>query len=354
MRGLQDNVKRRQLFHYFHMNKDDIVLLQETHSIKSNVRHWKSEWGGQIFCSHGSNKAKGVAILFKKGLDVKKFNVQYDEEGRYIILDMLLNDIRITLVNCYAPNLDMPKYFLNLFEKINAIGNMEIIFGGDFNTILSEQDKSVGYCLHLKSTKILHEFMEVTELVDIWRLHHPDKFEFTWKQTKPRLMMERIDFFLVNTALVNKIVKTEIQPGYKSDHSFPAMVYLDTWEKSKGSGYWKLSQSFLEDKDFTNEIRAIIKGMTEEYPDIVLRWEMIKMKTRGFVVQFGSQCKRSNKNKLTLLNKKLQLLEQQQASAPSNIRLFNDHQKQALLVKEEIEKLVAYKTQGAQLRCKVN
>ena len=194
-------------------------------------------------------------------------------------------------------------------------------------------------------------------MVDIWRICNPDTCQFTWKRTKPRLIMERIDYLLVSTNLPSSITKTEILPGYKAAHSFPAMTYLDIQERTKGNGYWKLNTSHLQDEDFVKEIKKIIVEVTKEHPDdIFLRWEMIKVRTRRFAIQFRSRKKQSNHNKILVLNKKLQWLEKQQASPPShnNIQIFNDYDRQIASLRNELEEIIRYQTQGVQLRCQIN
>ena len=44
-RGLQDNFKRKKVFHYMRNTESDIIFLQETHSTKSEEAFWKSQWG---------------------------------------------------------------------------------------------------------------------------------------------------------------------------------------------------------------------------------------------------------------------------------------------------------------------
>ncbi len=65
-RGLADGRKRRAIFQWLKTYHKGIVLLQETHSTSSCEKQWLSEWGGEIFFSHGNYNARGVAILLPK------------------------------------------------------------------------------------------------------------------------------------------------------------------------------------------------------------------------------------------------------------------------------------------------
>jgi exonuclease III len=105
VRGLGMDVKRRKLFTW--LNKQDLalVMLQETHSTREIENKWRTEWGGEAYFSHGSSRARGTVILFKPSLkNVEVHSCQTDGEGRFVILDVTINDIRVTLANIYGPN----------------------------------------------------------------------------------------------------------------------------------------------------------------------------------------------------------------------------------------------------------
>ena len=112
VRGLGDNTKCRQVLHWFENKNSKIVLLQETHSTTHTERLWKNEWDGDMFFSHGTGASKGVAFLFKQNVHKTIHKCITDKEGRYVVLDIELDDIRCTLVNLYAPNEDEPEFFI--------------------------------------------------------------------------------------------------------------------------------------------------------------------------------------------------------------------------------------------------
>ena len=83
---LRDAGKRREVYHYLHTKKHDIIFLQETHSSKDMENVWSSTWGSKIWFNHGETNAKGVAIMFSKKVRVIVHNVVKSEIGRYYIL----------------------------------------------------------------------------------------------------------------------------------------------------------------------------------------------------------------------------------------------------------------------------
>ena len=59
-----------------------------------------------------------------------------DPEGRFCRLDLTLFQQRFTLAVVYGPNNDDPNFFLQLSEKIGAVGNEAVIAVGDWNVVL--------------------------------------------------------------------------------------------------------------------------------------------------------------------------------------------------------------------------
>ena len=69
-----------------------------------------------MFFSHGSNNARGVAILFRSGFDINIDAVKKDGQGRLLVIKRKLEDSAFTIVNIYAPNVDpcSHQFFENL------------------------------------------------------------------------------------------------------------------------------------------------------------------------------------------------------------------------------------------------
>ena len=60
-------------------------FLQETHSLIEHEMSWRHEWGAEIISASRTSDARGVAVLFKRGVDCKIYSKLLDPEGRYII-----------------------------------------------------------------------------------------------------------------------------------------------------------------------------------------------------------------------------------------------------------------------------
>ena len=114
-----------------------------------------------MISSHGSSNSRGVAILFKNGIDCSINHKIVDPEGRYIILKACIQDKDYVLINVYAPNKDKDQ--VNFFNKLLSILQNEnldsvdnIILGGDLNCQLdplldkkrrSKYKKEISYLL---------------------------------------------------------------------------------------------------------------------------------------------------------------------------------------------------------------
>ena len=136
VRGLSNFKKRRAIFSWCRKQKADLIFLQETHSTKEREGQWIKEWGTQIFFSHGSTNARGVAVLIKNGLDIKIQMNQTDLTGRLIYI--VIKEETYAIANIYGPNKDVDavKFYHNLSNllRTNDFGNEEnTIMGGDFN-----------------------------------------------------------------------------------------------------------------------------------------------------------------------------------------------------------------------------
>ena len=104
VRGCNSELERKKQFTWMRDLEADIVFMQETHTEKNIENTWRVQWGYTIVFSHGSSNSKGVAILFKRALPVKIQHYECDTNGRWIFLTILVNGVKLNLMNIYAPN----------------------------------------------------------------------------------------------------------------------------------------------------------------------------------------------------------------------------------------------------------
>ena len=151
VRGIRSTTKSKALFTWLDERKYDIIFLQETYSTLDVENIWKMQWQGKLQFAHGSNHSCGVMILVRSDLDFGIKSVNFDGEGRSIIMEADVQGSLFLFVNICAPNKvqDQCQFFDNYLNKKieDIVVNKEhrIILGGDFNvTFDSDLDCSGG------------------------------------------------------------------------------------------------------------------------------------------------------------------------------------------------------------------
>ena len=119
-----------------------ICCLQETHfrprhTYRPKVKGWK-----KIFHASGNEKKAGVAILVSDKIDFKIKTVTRDNVGYYIMIKGSFQDVDITIINIYAPNIGACQYIRKMLTAIKGEIDSNTIIIGDFNTPLSPMDRS--------------------------------------------------------------------------------------------------------------------------------------------------------------------------------------------------------------------
>ena len=214
-RGLGDKKKRRTVFKWLqsnHSKREGIIFLQETHTTELSEQIWKKDWDGQAFFSHGTCGSRGVAILIPKNMSITVNNKITDDNGRLIILDCKIDDENFVLVNIYAPTKDHQQDQIALLQDLNELLrdyiDQNLIIGGDFNTYLDTKlDKHGGINENISDyAKQIIEFNSEYNLIDIWRVLHPDDKRYTWRgHTRGGHVSSRLDYWFISTQLVYNI-----------------------------------------------------------------------------------------------------------------------------------------------------
>ena len=146
VRGLNSQRKRRAIFRKLHKMNASIIFLQETYSSSDQEKMWSNEWGSKIYFCHDSKHSRGVAILFNPKLKIAIENQSQSEDGRVLVLQILVEDLKIVCANIYAPNDPSPqiKFFKELNNSLQQFSGESILVGGDLYCPLYKDDKEGG------------------------------------------------------------------------------------------------------------------------------------------------------------------------------------------------------------------
>ena len=175
--GLRGNTgavpKRRQLFTWLKKLGADVIFLQETHAVDNDETRWSNEWGRKCYFSNGDSVSRGVAILFRPGLKIDIIRQIYSSDGRYVILEVEIDGCTCTLGTVYGPNLDKPDVYEEFFNGVNSTSSEISVIGGDFNLCLNPGLDRVSLSSrarnNVKCKKVVEQFMQERELIDLWR-----------------------------------------------------------------------------------------------------------------------------------------------------------------------------------------
>ena len=279
VRGLNKSIKRRSIFRWLHNQKLQFAFLQETYSSKNYAHIWEAEWGGKTFFSHGTSHSKGVMTLINPRLDFKVNTSISDKNGRFLILDLVIDEAQLILVNIYAPNdtSQQVAFFKELEHHLAEFAQENVVSAGDFNCALASRDKKGGNPVSKKTLVIkeIERLSNLYNLIDIWRNLNPHTDRFTWRNKSFKIQCH-LDFFLISKDLINDVQSCNILNAPESNHS-ATTLHLRSKElkQHKGPGFWKFNSSLLEDEVYINKLRENIILFQNKYFDIDdsgLRW----------------------------------------------------------------------------------
>lgn len=253
VRGLRGPIKKKKILKQLKQFNCQIAFLQETHL--SDVEHEKlKSWADKVYySSHCSGRKRGVSILIHRQINFIKTLLYKDTEGRYILVNGVIDGIEVTLINVYAPNEDEPGFIKTLFNTILKYSTGLLLMGGDFNCVISQlMDRQPPSKAPLsKMSKMLKYQITEAGMVDVLRNKFPRDKDFTFYSNR-HSSYSRIDYFFTPRADLYRITDIEILPFTLSDHA-PVLVEWDIGHRPT-TKQWRLNTSLLNDKKFTSFI----------------------------------------------------------------------------------------------------
>jgi exonuclease III len=355
VRGIQTLAKRRDYLEWLIRYNNNIIFLQETHTCALDENNFRNIWGQGIHYSHGTTRSRGVMTIIPKAF-INECKLHYrDLEGRILINELKIKDNIYYLINIYAPStnseLDKTNFLIKLQNQLTPLKDSNLILGGDWNLVLDPTiDKKGGSNIDKfkKSRQFLKDLMEEHDLSDCWRLHHPNKKQFTWRQKNPKTFC-RLDMWLISSNLLNIISFCKIDLGFKSDHSSVTLSFkLSNF--IRGKGIWKFNNSLLHDLEYVNLIKRTITQESisfNEIEDKGLAWDYMKMMIRSDTMFYSGAKNKEKKSHITKLENRLRLLEFKLTTIDDeNIQLEID------TINTELEQINNEKTRASIFRSK--
>ena len=241
------NARLDNLLNWLNKTNSDVVLLQEIKSEFNSFPFFEISAAGYDAKILGQKSYNGVAILSKHKIEITQEGLPFieDENSRY--LEAVINGIRFASI--YLPNGNPPynapddnskfEYKLKWMEALykhaqNLLSKNEpIVFGGDFNVILTDDDvydPKLFANNALSREEVRQRFTALTYLglYDSFRALHPKDIGYTfWDYAGNSFNADfgmRIDYFLLSAHLVDKLKSCEVdksprQAPKPSDHT---------------------------------------------------------------------------------------------------------------------------------------
>ena len=356
VRGLRNEQKRLQLFLYIKKLKYDVIMLQETHTEQTDEEQWKRQWGGNIIFSHKDSASRGCAILFSKRTDVEVNKTSVCSQGRYVVIDSIVNKKQLLLANIYAPNEDDPQFFLDLFNVLGLHNYADRIIAGDFNLVFDTKIDALNRKNNnQKARKVLLQLFEDSMMTDVWRRSNPNTFQFTWHRRKPYDTYARLDYIFVSYGILSEVRSIKHAPAYKSDHNAVVMEIECNAKFRRGPGFWKLNDSLLENIESLNRLNRAVDVTilkTKSYEECI-RWELVKSTIVKECQQMSFERAKNVNETIDELNKKLNEAKDRLEGGPCEIErdMIN---KEMDTYNEHLSKHMQYKLKGAQIRSRAN
>ena len=329
-RGLGDKQKRRDLFHLLKTKQYSICCLQDTHFTPDLEKIIRAEWGYDCYFSSFNSRSRGVCCLIQSNFEHTVRKIKGDIGGNFLILDLLIKDLDITLINIYGPNSDSPSFYDNISEIVKEFDNTFKIFCGDWNLIQNPLRDMKNY-FRINNPQAREKVLNMIDsdnLVDPWRYLNPEKCSFTWRQRTP-LKQSRLDFFLISKEFIPFLKSVSIEHGYRTDHSMVVM-HCNFSQFERGRGVWRFNNSLLRDMEYVTLVKSVIKRTLNQYSTVPINdirnldnenitynindqllFETVLMEIRGESIKYSSTKKKRKQKEEKELELKIKTLNEQ-------------------------------------------
>ncbi|HEY9840947.1 MAG: exodeoxyribonuclease III [Candidatus Sericytochromatia bacterium] len=240
-------VEKKGFLEWLEQTRPDILCLQET-------KCWPAQLSYELLEGHGyhahwhSAQKKGYSsvatfcreepLAVHKGLGVEIF----DNEGRALVTE----HPGFVLYNCYFPNgqhdLGRVPYKLSFYRELlkqanqRVLAGQNVVIGGDWNTAHTPLDlknarANEGNTGFLPEERAMIDHYLSQGYVDAFRSLHPDgRDQYTWwsfrSGARERNIGWRIDYFMVNAALMPRVKACEIHPEVMGSDHCPVSIEI--------------------------------------------------------------------------------------------------------------------------------
>ena len=249
----------------------------------------------------------------------------------------------------YGPNrkVESKAFFESFVPHIDS--SFHTIVCGDFNTVVNpavdwhgcNQSSPWAYNWPTSLSSLTRHF----DLVDIWRVHHSDVRNYTWRRANG-LQASRLDMFWLSSHLVSNVLDVDIYAFFRSNHSYVFLRITLPSALARGLGVWKFNSSLLSDDVFTAKVRAFWNSWQSEkssFPSLAVWWDAGKSRVKRLMRRYSREqvsSRRARSLEQTLLH-----LNRRENNGDDVAHFIAE-------TKASLELEYAHRAHGAQLRAK--
>lgn len=315
--GGRDIYKRALVSEVIEQKNLNVIFLQETHSDVNNEIEWGKWWRGQYRLSHKSNLSAGVAVLFSPCIRVNILNTEEPINGRLLVVKADIEGNIFYLVNVYAPNIGYER--LRFFSVLSTVlkqcfNDGGVIIGGDWNcTENSLVDRNTEEP-HIQSSSCLLKIIRAADLLDIWRVKHPDVRQYTWvKVNSGRVSAARLDRIYVSTFLSSQITECSIIPMSFTDHKL-VLTVIRLSQNSHKSSFWHFNVKLLQDNEFCKCFELFWQEWRKNkssFENLRQWWDIGKVNIKMFCLQYTANSTKKLKETIKSVENEISSLERE-------------------------------------------
>jgi len=156
---------------------------------------------GSGFFSHGTPFSEGVAVLFKAAANINFLSSTDIVKGRLLIVRAEIEGFVFCFVNIYAvfcfvniyaPNrgTERESFFTLLSNELKNTHHDQLIVGGDFHCTLVFSIDRISGEPHPQSSRSLSNVIIHHDLIDAWRIKHPQTRQYTWVRVRKNQVLD--------------------------------------------------------------------------------------------------------------------------------------------------------------------
>ena len=256
------------------------AFLETHHKSEDDFPDLIKEYMVNHHCIHAPtplhHKHSGIIILVNKQYDV--LHSQIEMPGRMLNLKLAhkVSKHEYNLTVYYAPqvktiNKTEMVNIVKIFSQVHDVSQNNIIIG-DFNFADKEVDKGKGMSVRDKMMNApWEEFKSETAMVDPFRVQSPKRRIYSFVSNAGKSRGDRV---YVNEENVPNITnhKYSLTP-FNNAHKILSFTFKD--QQERGSSYWKLNSSILNDNAYIEMVRQTIVNVDKLYiPDKQKWWDI--------------------------------------------------------------------------------